>query len=188
MRHETSEFQRANLRADWMNLARLVAGLASLSLAMFVAFRVEMGTHYFALVIGAGLLAFAVALVLMGRDTTRRWLAFGALLGFAPASRRPLLALGTDRPVLHGLAGRFPTTLRIVAAYGEGRWWLEARAELPFDVEDARVRERAAALGAKVRRGHLVVRDPFEGFDEERAAEFLAEVAAKADAVGSPIR
>lgn len=128
----------AEARRGFLNLLRLVAGLVSLVLAFSIGImlepRVSAEAHrrIFAGLVGGGLLVFASMMVAIGRDVTDRWVRFGRSLGFAPASRRAFLDLGTDRPSLCGLAGRHAARMRLGVASrgGRGEEWLQLDLDL----------------------------------------------------------
>jgi hypothetical protein len=172
----------------WLDVLRIGIGAVSLAGAVFVAVLLDIeGSFSFAL-LAAGLLAFALMMVLFGRGVTRRWLAFGRDLGFTPAARRPVLDFGTDRPVLHGRAGQHPARLRLILTRtrDEGREWLEVETDLLCEPQDPRTLAalaRAAAQqlvpGAKVRvsEGRVALRAPFAPEGAPALVEGLSQVA-----------
>lgn len=177
------------IRRAWLDLAPLLTGAVSLAGAIGAVLHFQLEGARFVLFLTLGSVTFAALTILWGRAMTRRWLAFGAALGFAPASRRALLDAGTDRPALHGCAGRHPARIRLVHARGHPKAWLEADTELlcaPEHVHalDARARALAPALapGARVRttQGRLSLRAPF---DPLGAPALLASLGALADAL-----
>lgn len=202
------------MRRGWLDLLRVVVGLASVAAAFGVSVllkpRVAPDAHVritLALV-GTGLVVFAAMMVWLGRDVTRAWLDFGARLGFGPATRRPLSDLGTDRPSLHGRAGAHCARLRFVVHSRARRAdeWLQAELELVgvqpgwwlrYDGRALQASEPAIAarvrpdLGAfstlRLQDGRLVARAPFHGFDEPAVREMLARAAHVADELQKPL-
>lgn len=215
MRYERADQAQATpARRGWLDLLRVVMGLASVVAAFGIAIllepRVPREAHIritLALA-GAGVLVFAVMMVWLGRDVTRAWLDFGARLGFGPATRRPLSDLGTDRPSLHGRAGAHCARLRLVVTSRARRAdeWLQAELEL-VGVEPgwwlrydgralhasepaiaARVRPNLDAFSTlRLQNGRLVARAPFHGFDELAVRQMLADAARVADALQKPL-
>lgn len=172
-----------------LDAIRIAIGAVSLVGAVGAALYFHAQGAVFVALVGGGILVFAVMLVSFGRLVTRRWLAFGAALGFAPASRRPVLDFGTDRPALFGRAGGHPARLRLVVTRGrEGaREWLEADTELFVHVDDlrtqaARASEAARALAPQARvqlsRDRIAVRAPFDPNDALRVLAALREAVA----------
>lgn len=173
----------------------MAAGIVSLAGALTAAVWFHVERELFAILVGVGIALFAVMMVAFGRDVTRRWLDYGARLGFSPGARRPFLDFGTDRPVLHGRAGTHPARLRLVLTRGpEGRReWLEVETDLLLDGADPRAlaarahmaaREVAPVARVQVRDGRLAMRAPLTA--EEGARALVDGLARVADAVEKP--
>lgn len=189
-------------RATWLDAFRLGGGIASLVGALSVALLVEdalppdAAARVMIAILVLGFAGFSAGMLSLGRDVTRRWLAFGARIGFTPATRRPFFDFGTDRPTLYGRAGDHALRMRLVvtrARHGP-REWLELETDLLGESDDeASDRARAAvealhALGvpvtrARVANGRLRVRAPFPDGDATRLVDAVARVA---DAVTTP--
>lgn len=183
----------APTRSNWLDVALVTTGAASLASALGVAFFFGIQGRFLSALIGAGLLSFSASMVLVGRDVTRRWLDFGAELGFTPATRRPTLDFGTDRPPLYGNAGTHPARLRLVltrekmpGAAPRGHEWLEIETELllpPGDLRPLSAEARAAArihaphAHVRVSQERLVLRAPFAPEDARALVEGLSHVA-----------
>lgn len=180
--------RRAYVRERALDVIRVGAGAISLLGAILIALLLRAEGVMFVALIAGGLFAFAVGMISFGRLVTRRWLAFGAGLGFVPASRRPLLDLGTDRPVLFGRAGVHPARLRLVLsrARGGNREWLEAETDLLTRVTDIREQYARASTAARaiaplarvrVHDGRVALRAPFDPTDTLRVLAALREAA-----------
>lgn len=184
-------------RASWLDAFRLGGGIASLVGALSVAMLVEStlppdaAHRAMAGILAVGLVGFTAGMLSLGREVTRRWLAFGASLGFSPASRRPFFDFGTDRPVLYGRAGHHAARMRLIVTQarvrGTGGEWLELETDLLTDAQDlghaarAAVRELRAhgvhVTTARVEGGRLLLRAPFPEGDATPLVEGLARVA-----------
>lgn len=173
----------AYARGGWLNVVRVLVGFGSLTAAFWAATYFSVGRSFFVLFLVVGLITFIAMMLALGRDIASRWIAFGAAVGFVPASRRPFLDFGTDRPVLHGCAGRHAARLKLVVTTRGRRAeeWLQAEVDLISGSPD--LHKRAHKLGLRVRGGRLVVRERFLGMDEGYARAFLDNVGRKADAL-----
>lgn len=171
-----------------LDAIRVVAGVISLLAAVVAAVHLHAEGALFVALVSGGLLVFAVGMISFGRLVTQRWLTFGSQFGFSPASRRPLLDLGTDRPVLFGTIGHHPARLRLVMARdAQGRReWLEAETDLFSSQADAPAhRERAlnaaraiaSDVRVRVHAGRLTVRAPFDPKNTLRVLAALREAA-----------
>lgn len=189
-------------RAGWLDALRLGGGIASLVAALSIALIVEsaltpdVAPRLMAGVLVLGLAAFSGALLSLGRDVSRRWLAFGAGLGFAPATRRPFFDFGTDRPVLYGHAGEHSARMRLLVSPrpAKEREWLELETEVfathPVELGavslaafEALRAQGIVSVHARIVGDRLVMRAPFQ----PRGAEALvAALGQMADAVGRP--
>lgn len=205
-------------RRAWLNALRIFVGFASLAGAFYVAWllqpRLDPAAHrrvFLGLLAGA-FVVFALMMLWLGRDVSRRWIEFGQTLGFAPASRRAFFDFGTDRPVLLGSAGRHPARLKLVLTTTgrRGQEWIQADVDLlgacerawikihgaRFEASDWRLEERARVLVAEwsdpathvhAEGGRLTMRRPFVGFDDEHARTLLRDSDDLARAIERPL-
>ncbi|HUR68424.1 MAG TPA: hypothetical protein VM370_04200 [Candidatus Thermoplasmatota archaeon] len=179
---------RSITRRAWPDVARVGIGVVSLAGALGVALLLDVRQAILVGLVSLGLVAFAAMMLLVGRAITRRWLAFGAELGFAPGARRPLFGLGADRPVLHGRAGGRPARLCLVRARRDPRAWLQVDTELLTSAPPPQLAARASALAhlalpgtrVSVHGRRLVLRAPFS---EQAAIGLVGAVAEVADAL-----
>lgn len=171
-------------RRAWLDAARVLGAFGSLTAAFWAATYFAVGRGFFVLFLALGLVLFAALMIALGRDVASRWIEFGAALGFTPGSRRAFLDFGTDRPVLHGNAGRHSARLRLIHPANNGRReeWLQAEVDLLRDATPE-LERRARSRGARLVGGRLVMRDRFLGFDAAHTRAFLAQVGATADAL-----
>ena len=166
----------------WLDVARVLGAFGSLTAAFWAATYFAVGRGFFVLFLAIGLVVFGALMIALGRDVAARWVAFGAVVGFTPISRRAFLDFGTDRPVLHGTAGRHSARLRLIHPRVNGRReeWLQAEVDLLAEARPD-LERRARKLGARLVDGRLVMRDRFLGPDAAHTRAFLARVAATAD-------
>lgn len=166
----------------WLDVARVLGAFGSLTLAFWTATYLAIDRSVFALFVATGIIVFAALMIALGRDIASRWIEFGAVVGFTPVSRRALLDFGTDRPVLHGSAGRHSARLRLIHPTVNGRReeWLQADVDLMAEATPD-LERRARLHGGRVVGDRLVMRDRFLGFDPAHTRAFLARVAATAD-------
>lgn len=189
-------------RATWLDAFRLGGGIVSLVGALAVALVIQdrlspdAAPRAMTGLVVVGLVGFSAGMLALGRDVARRWLAFGAGLGFTPATRRPFLDFGTDRPTLYGRVGDHALRMRLVVMRArEGtREWLELETDiLCDDVELAAERARAAIAELRARGLHVLHADAADGrlrilapFPEGDASSLMQAVARVADRVARP--